>query len=80
MIGHACVGGEDYESFETTLVFAAESAPGLVLNFSVSVLQDDDIEKDEVIVMETTISSPGVFTSNETNAVTVINILDNEGT
>ena len=50
-----------------------------MLNFSVSILQDDDIENDEVIVIETIVSFPGVFTSNETYAVAIINILDNEG-
>ena len=65
--------------FGTTLVFLAESAPGSALNFSVSLFQDDVIERDEVVVIATTVSSPGVFISGERYSVAAINILDNEG-
>lgn len=74
-------GGDDYFSFGSSFIFEDQSGPGTSFCFEINIFDDEDIEKDEVIVVVASILAPrGEFISSGGNiVVTTITILDNEG-
>ncbi len=74
-------GGEDYTSFGTSFIFKSGSGPGTKFSLTIDILDDEVVERDEVIVIVASILyERGEFShSGGNNTVRTITIRDNDG-
>ena len=71
------VDGVDYIGVETTVVFPANSRPGMEQSFTIPIIDDDLVEDRESINLEATASAPGQFVPRRD--VAIVFIIDDDG-
>ncbi|XP_064394225.1 uncharacterized protein LOC135341566 isoform X3 [Halichondria panicea] len=72
VFGGSATDGVDYIGVETTVVFPANSRPGMEQSFTIPIIDDDLVEDRESINLEATASAPGQFVPRRDVAIVFI--------